>query len=332
MHHPDLRRLHPLLKILADGHFHSGQQLGEALGVSRTAVWKKLQLLEDVGLDIQAVSGKGYRLSRPLELLQREQITAHLTSNSQTLLNRLEILPVIDSTNRYLADRPGSGQACFAEYQLAGRGRRGRAWHSPFAANICFSLTWYFDDTASTLSGLSLAAGVWIAEALQRAGITGIGLKWPNDVLYSGHKLAGVLIEMKGETAGPCQTVIGIGLNVDMAGAAAESIDQAWTDIRTITGQRPERNRLAGLLLHHLLTGLSDYQVNGLATVQARWNELDCMAGRNVQLHHPSGILTGTAHGIDETGALQLRCKDGVHSVHSGEVSLRPAAPARQCG
>ncbi len=324
-----LRRIYPLLKILADGHFHSGQQLGEALGVSRTAIWKKLQSLEEIGLAVHAVSGKGYRLSRPLELLQHERIISHLDSTSRTLLNKLEILPETDSTNRYLMARTETGLACFAEYQQDGRGRRGRSWHSPFAANICFSLTWHFDDAANTLSGLSLAAGVWIAEALQAAGISGVGLKWPNDVLHNGRKLAGVLIEMKGETAGPCQTVIGIGLNVDMPAKTAETIDQPWTDIRIITGQQPRRNQIAGLLLHHLLTGLSSYQRNGLSTVLERWNEMDCMAGRQVQLHHPSGVLAGTARGIDETGALQLACKDGLRSIHSGEVSLRPVIPAR---
>ncbi len=331
MHSSGLRRIYPLLKILADGQFHSGQQLGEALGVSRTAIWKKLQSLDESGLAVQVVSGKGYRLCRPLELLQHEQIISHLDSTSRTLLAKLEILPEIDSTNRYLMAQTGTGVACFAEYQQAGRGRRGRSWHSPFAANICFSLTWHFDDGANTLSGLSLATGIWIAEALVAAGVTDIGLKWPNDVLHDGRKLAGVLIEIKGETTGPCQTVIGIGLNVDMPASAAETIDQPWTDIRTITGKLPGRNRIAGLLLHHLLTGLSSYQRNGLTTLLERWNELDCLAGRQVQLHHPSGVVSGTARGIDETGALQLACEDGLRSIHSGDISLRPVIPVRCC-
>ncbi len=317
-----------MLRILADGRFHSGQQLGRDLGVSRTAIWKKLKSLEEIGLKIQAVSGKGYRLSRPLELLQHEQIFTQLNSNSQRLLNRLEILSETDSTNRYLMNRRESGVACFAEYQQAGRGRRGRSWHSPFAASICFSLTWHFGDTASSLSGLGLAVGVWIADALQAAGITGVGLKWPNDVLYNGRKLGGVLIEMKGETAGPCQTIIGIGLNVNLPETMAETIDQPWIDIRTITGQQPERNQIAGLLLHHLLTGLSCYQINGPTAVLERWNKLDCLAGRQVKLHFPSGVLTGTARGIDKTGALQLLCNDGLHSVHSGEVTLRSTTSA----
>ncbi len=328
MHDSSLRRIYPLLNIMADGHFHSGRQLGKTLGISRTAIWKKLRSLEAFDLTVHAVSGKGYRLSRPLELLQHEQIISHLDDTSRPLLNKLEILPETGSTNRHLMAQKEPGLACFTEYQRAGRGRRGRSWHSPFAANICFSLTWHFDDAVNTLSGLSLAAGVWIVEALQGAGINGVGLKWPNDVLHKDHKLAGILIEMKGETAGPCHTVIGIGLNVDMPARMAEAIDQPWTDIRSITGQQPRRNQIAGLLLHHLLKGLTNYQQNGLSSVLERWNELDCMAGRQVQLHHPSGLLAGTAQGIDETGSLQLLCKDGLHSIHSGEVSLRPTAPA----
>jgi len=276
-----------------------------------------------LGLELDAVSGKGYRLSRPLELLQRDQIIACLDTNSRARLKELEILPEIDSTNRYLMNRTETGLACFAEFQNSGRGRRGGNWHSPFAANIYLSLTWRFDDTTSVAASLGLAAGVWIAEALQDTGITGIGLKWPNDVLYNGAKLAGVLVEIKKESTGSCRAVIGVGLNIDMPDTAAQYIEQPWTDIRTITGQQPQRNLIAGVLLHNLLNGLSCYQTDGPAAMLERWNELDCMAGHQVQLHQSSGILTGTAQGIDETGALQLLCEEGLCCVHSGEVRLR---------
>lgn len=128
---------------------------------------------------------------------------------------------------------------------------------------------------------------------------------------------------MQGEADGPCLAVVGVGLNLDMAHFDTGQIGQPWTDLRTVAGCRPQRNRLAGLLLHHMLTGLSRYQQDGLDEVLDRWSELDCLAGRPVRLQHPAGELSGTAQGVDRTGALLLRCADGVRAVHSGEVSVR---------
>ncbi len=319
----DLHRLYPLLKILADGRFHSGETLGRELGISRTAVWKRLRMIERVGLEVQAVSGKGYRLRQPLELLQRDHVLSALDPASRALLARLEILPQLDSTNRYLMDRAEHGIACFAEFQSAGRGRRGRKWHSPFAANLYLSVSWHFDTPAAALSGLSLAAGVWIADALQAAGVEGTQLKWPNDVLHGGNKLAGILTELKGEAEGPCLAVVGIGLNLEMPLQEAGGIDQPWTDLCTVTGTRPPRNRIAGLLLRHVLQGLAEYQRTGLAATRQRWHRLDYTAGKPVRLLLPSGTVSGTAQGIDEQGALLLRSGENVHAIHSGQVSLR---------
>ncbi len=319
----NIHQLYPLLSCLADGRFHSGEALGKRLGISRTAVWKRLRTAESLGLGIQAISGKGYRLTRPLELLQHEKILSHLAPISRSRLNELEILPEVDSTNRHLMTLSKSGIACFAEFQSAGRGRRGRQWHSPFAANLYLSVSWLFDNPASTLSGLSLAAGVWIARALQAAGIDDIQLKWPNDVLHGDRKLAGVLTELKGEAEGPCLAVVGVGLNLDMSECQTGSIEQPWTDLRTVTGHHPPRNRLAGLLLHYLLEGLADYGRHGLASTRRHWNRLDCMAGKPVHLLLPSESLSGTAGGIDETGALLLHTEKGIRAIHSGDVSLR---------
>ncbi len=319
-----IHRLYPLLAHLADGRFHSGESLGKALGVSRAAVWKKIRAIGALGLEVQAVNGKGYRLRQPLELLERDQILSVLDASTRALLDGLEILPEVDSTNRYLMTRSRARIACFAEYQQAGRGRRGRPWLSPFAANLYLSLSWRFDGPATALSGLSLAVGVWIAEALHDAGIgEGIQLKWPNDILHRNRKLGGVLVEMKGEAEGPCLAVIGVGLNLDMRGHDTGSIDQPWTDLHTITKRRPPRNRLAGLLLHHLLKGIVEYERHGLTPVHHRWNHLDCMAGKPVSLHLPSETLSGIAGGIDEKGALLLRTTNGVRTIHSGEVTLR---------
>ncbi|HFC52907.1 MAG TPA: bifunctional biotin--[acetyl-CoA-carboxylase] ligase/biotin operon repressor BirA [Gammaproteobacteria bacterium] len=323
MRHPDLRLIYPLLEQLADGRFHSGRELGERLGVSRGAIWKRLRSATDLGLQVQAVSGKGYRLARPLELLRAESIATTLNGHSRALLGRLEILPGTDSTNRHLLELGKGGAACLAEYQWAGRGRRGRRWHTPFGAGICLSVSWRFDHSAAALSGLSLAAGVWTAEALRAAGVEGVGLKWPNDLLHEGRKLAGVLIEVQGEADGPCLAVVGVGVNLEMSRLAGQRIGQPWTDLRAVTGRRPRRNHLAGLLLHHVLTGLFRYQREGLEGILERWSELDCLAGRPVRLRHPAGELLGTAQGVDRAGALLLRSAEGVRAIHSGEVSVR---------
>ncbi len=324
MRHPDLRLIHPLLELLADGRFHSGAELGAALGIGRAAIWKRMRIVERLGLRVQAVSGKGYRLPEPVELLHRERIVATLDRRSRELLAGLEILPGTGSTNLHLMRCGQGGMACLAEYQWAGRGRRGRSWYAPLGGAIALSLSWRFDDSAAALAGLSLATGVWAAEALRAAGVEGVGVKWPNDLLHEGRKLGGILIELQGEADGPCLAVIGVGINLDLGRAAASQIEQPWTDLRTITGRRPQRNRLAGLLLHHLLLGLESYREEGLEGVLERWNELDCMAGRPVRLLHAGGTMNGTVQGIDKGGALLLRCVDGVHAVHSGEVSLRP--------
>ncbi len=239
-----------LLLLLANGEFHSGQDLADAMGVSRTAVWKQVnRLVADTGLAIESVRGKGYRIAGGIDLLDADQVKAALDARARALLTRLEILDSVDSTNAEVMRGAGhgytSGVVCSAEQQTAGRGRRGRQWVSPYASNLYLSLLWEFSQGAAALEGLSLAVGVAVARALRACAVPSVQLKWPNDVLYEGAKLGGILLEMTGDTAGNCQVVIGVGLNVAMPAAAAGAIDQAWTDIKTITAnQHPGRNRL----------------------------------------------------------------------------------------
>ena len=316
-----------ILKTLGDGRFHSGAQLGDALGVSRTAVWKHLQELGELGLDIFAVPGKGYRLASPLELLQRELILNSLTPESRALLSILELHPHLDSTNAYLSRKAAanlaSGYACLAEYQSAGRGRRGRNWVSPFAANVYLSLLWRFDVSPAALSGLGLVSGVAVARALHQAGLRDIGLKWPNDVLWNDRKLAGTLLEMSGESYGPISVVIGVGLNVRMPAPAGESIDQAWADMETAVGKPVSRNAMAGLLLHHLLLALLQFQAKGLDPFNREWQQWDVVTGKSIRLQLPNETLTGIAKGIDRNGALLLQNRGTITSHMAGEVSVR---------
>lgn len=317
-----------LIVQLADGRFHSGEALAHAAGVSRTAIWKRLQQLRtDLGLPLSAVRGRGYRLDGPLELLDARAIREALSPGTLEALDGIEVCFAIDSTNAQLLRGSGEGhggaRACLAEHQSAGRGRRGRRWVSPFGGNLYLSLLWRFERGSADLSGLSLAAAVSVVRALQGIGVDDVHLKWPNDIVWQGRKLCGVLLEMRGEVDGPCTVVTGIGLNIRMARAAAREIDQPWTDLRSILGAVPPRNRLAAGVLGELVNGMRDYQRDGLEPFLDDWRARDQIAGERVVLSLPDRQVEGTARGIDGSGALLLEAH-GELSVHrAGEVSLR---------
>ena len=321
-----------LLPLLASGEFCSGQDLADALGVSRTAVWKQVsKLVRESGLDIESVKGRGYRIPGGVDLLEEESICSALSPEAGGLLSRLQVLESVDSTNaevmRQIEQGAGSGLVCTAEQQTAGRGRRGRQWVSPFAGNLYLSVLWEFSQGAAALEGLSLAVGVAVARALRHAGVSPVQLKWPNDILFEGAKLGGVLLEMTGDAAGACQVVLGVGLNVSMPRSSADEIDQAWTDLDTIApGQHPGRNALLAGLLNELLPLVSGFEQGGFAPWHEEWQSLDAYAGQVVVLETGGQQLAGTARGVNERGALQLETTSGTQSVYGGEISLRPVS------
>jgi BirA family biotin operon repressor/biotin-[acetyl-CoA-carboxylase] ligase len=317
-----------ILQILNDGRFYSGEALAQQLEISRAAVWKAIRTLQDWGVDIQAVHGRGYRLTEPLELLERNRIVAELEDAVRGCLQGIEIHQHIDSTNSYLMAQTKfdlrSGLACLAESQSAGRGRRGRSWVSPFAANLYLSLLWRFAMGPSFLTGLSLACGVAVARALQGLGVKEIGLKWPNDLLWRGRKLGGILVEFVGESTGPCQVVAGVGLNMAMPRSAGNAIDQPWVDLRAILGsERISRNRLAARVLSEMVLIFSHFERHGLEGIGEQWRDFDLIAGKSVTLQLPHGAVTGIARGIDESGALCLLTPAGLERFLGGEISLR---------
>lgn len=320
-----------LLPLLASGEFCSGQDLADALGVSRTAVWKQLNKLSgDTGVHIESVKGRGYRIPGGLDLLDADTVQAGLSPVAGALLSRLQILESVDSTNaevlRQIDEGAAPGLVCTAEQQTAGRGRLGRQWVSPFAGNLYLSLLWEFSQGASALEGLSLAVGVAVARALVASGLPPAQLKWPNDILFDGAKLGGVLLEMTGDAAGPCQIVVGVGLNVSMPAAAADAIDQAWTDLDTIAGKsHPGRNALLAALLNELLPLAAGFESGGFAPWRDEWQALDAFAGKSVVLNTGGAQIAGTARGVDGRGALQLETTDGIQAVFGGEISLRAA-------
>ena len=318
-----------ILNLLADGEFHSGTELAEALSVSRSAICKQLRGLSELGLQHSAVSGKGYRLDKPLELLSHAKINAMLSEQNKALVSTLEIHDSINSTNSYLLERSQnnapSGFVCFAEHQIAGKGRRGRLWVSPYGSNIYVSILWRFQQGGiATTAGLSLAIGVAVIRALKQHNINDVGLKWPNDIYYQGKKLGGILIEVSGEADGPCAAVIGLGLNLFLPETEAQSITQAWTDLTKITGEKPLlRNKLAGTILDHILSITNEFEVLGIKAYLDEWRSYDCLKGRTATLFIGQQQVEGIIEGIDDNGLLLIKRSDGsIQAFASGEVSF----------
>ncbi|MGF6199116.1 bifunctional biotin--[acetyl-CoA-carboxylase] ligase/biotin operon repressor BirA [Pseudomonas laurylsulfatiphila] len=311
-----------LLKLLKDGRFHSGQALGAALGVSRSAVWKQLQHLEaDLGLSIHKVRGRGYQLSAPLALLDPSEITARTISCDWPV----QVYHSIDSTNAEALRAIERGQAApflvLSERQTAGRGRRGRKWVSPFAENVYYSLVLRIDGGMRQLEGLSLVVGLAVLQTLRELGIAAAGLKWPNDVLVGQKKIAGILLELVGDPADVCHVVLGVGINVNMQ--SADEVDQQWTSMRLESGKLFDRNQLVAMLGEMLQRYLDRHQTGGFLAIQSEWEQNHLWQGRSVSLIAGVNQIDGEVLGIDGQGALRLKV-DGVEKVFSGgELSLR---------
>ncbi|MDX1695327.1 MAG: bifunctional biotin--[acetyl-CoA-carboxylase] ligase/biotin operon repressor BirA [Ketobacteraceae bacterium] len=315
-----------IVELLADGQFHSGDELGQELGISRAAVWKQIQKLEEKGLEVFSVKGKGYKLHTPVELLSVESVTAHLSDDGLRLLGDLEVHGVVSSTNdvamRRASDGVGSGYVCLAEQQTAGRGRRGRTWVSPFGTNLYMSAVWHFHGGAASLEGLSLATGLVIAETLKAMGCGGVLLKWPNDLLVGSAKLGGVLLEMTGDPAGHCQVVLGLGINTRLNPSEAADIDQPYTQLSD-HGVGATRNELAGKVISSVLVMLDQFSRTGFQGFQSRWEAFDAFRGKPVLIHAGSQTTRGVARGVDPTGGLRLETSEGVEIFKGGELSLR---------
>lgn len=309
-----------LIAILADGEFHSGEQLGETLGMSRAAINKHIQTLKDWGIDVFTVTGKGYSLPVPIQLLNEENIVSRLDQG------RLAVIPVIDSTNQYLLDRMDtlqSGDACVAEYQQAGRGRRGRQWFSPFGANLYLSMYWRLEQGPVAAMGLSLVIGIVTAEVLQALGASDVRVKWPNDLYLKDRKLAGILVELTGKTGDAAQIVIGTGINLSMASPDTTVVNQGWINLQE-AAVKIDRNELAATLVNKMRESLQLFEREGLAPFIDRWSELDNFINRPVKLLIGEREILGIARGIDQQGGLILE-QDGVRkSWVGGEISLRP--------
>jgi len=318
-----------VFRALADGKFHSGEELARSLGVSRSAIWKAGAALRELGATIHAVRNRGYRLVHAGEPLDPEKIRAHLPREVRELAT-LEVVWSIASTNSALLARanPKSGttEVLIAEYQSSGRGRRGRAWLAPPGGALCLSLSWSFREVPADLGALGLVIGVCVVRALKRLGLEEVTLKWPNDVLVQGGKLAGVLIDLRAEAQGPACVVIGIGINVSLGAELLKQIADTGTAAADLKGAGLAdcpRNELAAALIGSCVQGLCRFGGEGLKAFIAEWREADALRGRPVNVNCAEGLVKGLARGIDLHGALMVETREGVRRFVSGDVSVR---------
>ncbi|MCW8988760.1 MAG: bifunctional biotin--[acetyl-CoA-carboxylase] ligase/biotin operon repressor BirA [Gammaproteobacteria bacterium] len=322
--------LQDLLKILADGKYHSGSELGNQFGVSRAAIWKLMQKIENgLGLAVFAVKGKGYRLQQSLELLDKNIILDNLSEATASQLTHFDVLFEVDSTNTYLNnksfDGATSGYLVLAEHQTKGQGRRGRTWVSPFGGNVYFSLLWRFQNGPAQLGCLGLVIAVAIVRVLHRLGITDAGVKWPNDIYWHDKKLAGILLEMRGEATGPCAVTIGVGVNIAMPvndKDAIDKIDQPWVDLESILKTKVKRNHVAAMFVDEVFKVLNVFPQQHKELL-LEWENMDVLKGQAIEVHLANDIVVGTALGINSAGALRLQANGKEMIFHSGEVSIR---------
>jgi len=320
-----------LLNLLADGEFHSGEVLANRLGMSRASVFNALAGVADQGVQLQRIRGRGYRLARPWQRLEQNEVVHWLGSDIKVF--DIEILPQAASSNTLLLQRAGpavanggapSGSVLAVELQSAGRGRMGRTWHSGLGTALTFSLLWRFDCGLNALSGLSLAVGVAVVRALDRLCAQGVQLKWPNDIMTGQGKLAGVLIEAQGDMLGPSAVVIGIGLNCTLPAGLVPQIGQPACALDEICATMPTRNQLLAVLLQELARVLQQFAQDGFAAFREEWERYHINQDMPVRLHMADGqTVNGIARGVSDSGELCMETEQGTRRFNSGEVGVR---------
>lgn len=320
----------PILRMLADGRFHSGEDIAQHFKVSRTTVWNALREAEALGVQIFSVRGRGYRLPEPIQLLEREAVLDAI--GEQRAWFKLEVHDHLESTNSYLmklaAQNAPHASCVAASLQTKGRGRRGRTWQAGLGVSLTFSLLWRFQSGAAALSGLSLAVGVALIRAMRSLGLSEMQLKWPNDLVvhHQGrhHKLAGILIELQGDMEGPSAAVIGIGINLRLPEQVKQHIDQPAIDIAALSEHWRDPSLLLGLMLRHLADALSTFEQRGFSAMHEEWTGYHAYQNQTVRMLLPDGRETqGVARGVAEDGILLVETAAGVQRFSAGEISLR---------
>lgn len=322
-----------VLDVLSDGKFHSGESIAKTFDISRVSIWNAIKKAEEFGIEIYSVRGRGYKLTKPIKLLNKHSIEQIMGEIHHWF--HLEIFDVMDSTNTYLMEKASIGHphasVAATQIQKKGRGRRGRAWQSALGESLTFSILWRFGGGASTLSGLSLAVGVAIIRSLHRLGVVVAQLKWPNDilVLHEGQykKLAGILIELQGDMEGQSSAVIGIGVNLKLSKKSFQQIDQPAIDIESMSEEDIDPNHLLGQILKDLADVLAQFNMSKFSSLKEEWMRHHVYQHQIVTLSLGDGRnVTGLAQGVTDDGALIIETpSQGIETFSSGEISLRKA-------
>lgn len=313
-----------LLNALSSGEFQSGQALADMLGVSRTAVANHIKQLQQLGLDIYKVKGRGYCLADKLDLLDAARISQLRKISCPDIL----VQHITDSTNSQLMQKVQDGlvtepgYTIVAEAQTAGRGRRGRNWYSPFAASLYFSMYWRLEQGIQAAMGLSLVVGIAIARLLKQQYRVDARVKWPNDVYVDDKKLCGILVELAGQAHAGCDVIIGIGMNIRLPHQALHSIDQQYIDLTGAADKVVDRNLLVALLQEQLKTLLTEFTHQGFTGFVDEFDQYNQYRNKAVKLIGKEDI-TGICIGVDKQGALLVKTVTGVQAYFGGELSLR---------
>lgn len=316
-----------ILDILSDGKYHSGQEIGEIVHLSRTSIGKYIQKLNVLGLDIYKVKGRGYCLPQPIELLDYDLIT------KETYPSQIKLFDIIDSTNAYMLtyiDSFSKGNCILAECQTKGVGRNGVKWISPFGCQIILSMYWEY-DIKTNLSGLSLIIGLATIKILEKFGYKDIGLKWPNDIFCQQKKLAGILIDVKTILNKTYKIVIGVGLNVYNSHSLYKQDFQSIS-LDSIPNPKPiNRNQIVVQLINEYKKQLENFEKNGFEQFKDQWNKYDIFRNKEVKITNKQNkeiITTGKNCGVNELGSIVIENQKGVkESFLIGDISLRTNQP-----
>ena len=303
----------------------SGEELARRLGCSRAAVWKHVAALRGLGYRIEARHAQGYALASAPDRLGPAELAPHLTGRWRDV----RWLAETDSTQRVARelarDGAAEGTVVIAEAQSAGRGRLGRTWHSPRGVNLYCSIVLRPALPPAAVPQVALVAGVAVAAALaETAGCTP-RIKWPNDVLVDGRKVAGALTEMEAEVERVQHVILGIGVNLNAAQSAfpPELRDRA-TSLFLATGRKVDRAAVTGRLLAALEARYGRFLEGGFEAVRPEWESYSCLTGTDVRVASPDGEVAGRVLGLDADGALRVARPDGTSTrIIAGEVTLR---------
>jgi BirA family biotin operon repressor/biotin-[acetyl-CoA-carboxylase] ligase len=315
-----------IVKALNKGYFVSGTAIAKNLTISRSRVWQLISQLKASGLAIDAVSGKGYKLTQPVELLKQTDIEQHLqTLNDQHQAN-IMVFSYIDSTSQYLIKhhkKLPSNSIVLAEAQSAGRGRRGKSWTSSFAGCLAISFYHQFNLASNQLSGLSLVTGLAIVKALETLGVNA-QIKWPNDIYVNKQKLAGILIDIVNSNKQQSKVVTGIGLNINIPSTIKQQIDQPIIDLVSIDKKyQTERNKISAVIIHTLNDYYQHFNQYGLNYFLSQWQQYDLLYEQPIIVDQHNEKTKGIAKGINQHGALKVSINGQISILYSGEVSLK---------